>query len=156
MKNYQILLRQIQGETVRQTWWGTREQHRGWGQSHVPQGGYRGLDGSHEEVGIVGTSGSARRRKTKAKYGVTVITAKSTLHHLTRNSERYLSGDVWTDFCKEKNTRKYPHRRPRMSHETHEPTTDSFKPQEQHIPEFLPIMAFTDFPVVYFNLKYYI
>lgn len=99
MKNYQILLRQIQGETVRQTWWETREQHRGWGQSHVPQGGYRGLDGSHEEVGTVGTSGSAQRRKTKAKYGVT---AKSTLHHLTKNRETYLSGDVWTDVREEK------------------------------------------------------
>lgn len=82
MKNYQTLWLQIQGETGRQTWWETREQHRGWGQSHVPLGGYRDLDGSHEEVETVDTSGSAWNKNKKAKdtHVLTLIVAKYMLH----------------------------------------------------------------------------
>lgn len=81
MKNYQTLWIQIQGETGRQTWWETREQRRGWGQSRVPLGGYRDLDGSHEEVETIGTSGSAwNKNETKDQHVLTFIIAKSMLH----------------------------------------------------------------------------
>lgn len=104
MKNYQILWLQIQGETGMQTWWETKEQHKGWGQSHAPLGGYRGLDGSHEAVETVDTSGSAwnKNKETKDKHVITLIVAKSILHTLTRNSEIYLSIAVWTELRDEK------------------------------------------------------
>lgn len=70
MKNYQTLWIQIQGETGRQTWWETREQRRGWGQSRVPLGGYRDLDGSHEEVETIGTSGSAWNKNKRLKINM--------------------------------------------------------------------------------------
>lgn len=102
MKNYQTLWLQIQVETGMQTWWETREQHRGWGQSHVPLGGYRDLYGSHEEVETVDTSGSAwnKNKETKDKHVLTLIVTKSMLHALTRR--RYLPIDIWTECCEKK------------------------------------------------------
>lgn len=107
MKNYQTLWLQIREETERQTWWETREQHRGWGQSHVPLGGCRDLYGSHEEVETVDTFGSVlnKNKETKDKHVLTLIVANSMLHTLIRNSERYLSIDVQTELCEEN---KYP------------------------------------------------
>lgn len=103
MKNYQTLWLQIRGETGMQTWWETREQHRGWGQSHAPLGGYRGPDDSHEAVETVGTSGSAwnKNKETKDKHVLTLTVAKSILHTLFRNSGMYLSTYVWTELCEE-------------------------------------------------------
>lgn len=84
MKNYQTLLLQIQGEIGRQTWWETREQHRGWGQSHVLPSDYTDLDGSHEGVETADTSGSvqSKNRQTTDKYGLTPIVTRPMFHTL--------------------------------------------------------------------------
>ena len=42
------------------------------------------------------------RTETKDKHVLTLIVAKSMLHTLIRNSERYLSIDVWTELREEK------------------------------------------------------
>lgn len=62
-KTYQTLWPQNPRGTGKQTWWGTKGQHRGWGQSQIPPGGCTDLCDNHGEGETAGTSGSKRRTK---------------------------------------------------------------------------------------------